>query len=144
MPAWIWLVLGISLVIFELLVPSGFFLFILGLAGIAVGALVAAGLVAGWIYEVTSYCVIAIVCWLALGKRLAGIFAGKGFGEQQQGQIVGAIVAVSSDIPVGGKGVGTLWGTQWRLENIDSAPLVAGSEAVVVASQGIMLQVKRK
>jgi membrane protein implicated in regulation of membrane protease activity len=142
MPAWIWLVLGISLVIVELLLPSGFFLFILGIAGIVVGAFVATGVISGWMPEVVVFCVVAIGCWLAFGKHLVQLFSRRPAGHQ--GQLVGSVVSVTANIPVGSTGTGTLWGTQWRLENIDSSTLTAGSEAVVVSSQGITLQVKRK
>jgi len=143
MPAWIWLVIGISLVVLELLVPSGFFLFILGLAGVVVGALVAAGIISGWMVEASVFCVAAIGCWLAFGKPLAGIFSRR-HSTGHQGQVVGSIVKVTAEIQAGSVGTGTLWGTQWRLENIDSNTLAAGSEAVVVASQGITLQVRKK
>ena len=143
MPAWIWLVLGIFLIILELLTPSGFFLFILGLSGVTVGAFVAGGVFSGWMVEVSVFCVVAVVFWIAMGKRLAGFFL-QARPLEHQGQIVGSVVKISNDIPVSGTGTGTLWGTQWQLENVDKTVLAAGSEAVVVASQGIKLQVKKK
>lgn len=141
MPAWIWLILGIAMMALELLLPSGFFLFILGTAGLSVGILVAAGMVSGWLIEVCVFCGIALLVWVLLGKRLSGLFAPKG---PQQGQLVGSVVVVAEEIAPGGHGNGELWGTQWRLENVDQTPLTAGSEAVVVSSQGIRLRVKKK
>jgi membrane protein implicated in regulation of membrane protease activity len=76
-----------------------------------------------------------------MGKRLQGIFKPTAF---KSGQVVGSIVTLSENIAPGASGSGMLWGTQWRVENVDSVILNAGSEVVVVSSQGIGLQVKRK
>jgi membrane protein implicated in regulation of membrane protease activity len=141
MAAWIWIVLGLVTMIFELMLPSGFFLFILGAAGIIVGVVAAIGLAQSWISQALIFCVLAIGLWLLLGKKLRGVFKPSAL---QEGQVVGSIVTTSENIAPGGTGSGMLWGTQWRLENVDSVILAAGSEAVVVASHGIGLQVKKK
>jgi membrane protein implicated in regulation of membrane protease activity len=141
MAAWIWLVLGIAIMMMELMFPCGFFLFILGSAGILVGALSAVGLVSGWVAQAALFCFLAVGLWLLMGKRLQGIFKPTAF---KSGQVVGSIVTLSENIAPGASGSGMLWGTQWRVENVDSVILNAGSEVVVVSSQGIGLQVKRK
>ena len=141
MAAWLWIVIGIILMMIELMIPSGFFLFIVGMAGLLVGAVSAIGLVQSWIPQGLLFCVMAVGLWILLGKRLQGILKPTAFKE---GKLVGSTVLLSEDIAPGASGSGVLWGTQWRLENIDSVVLNAGSEAVVVASQGIGLQVKRK
>jgi membrane protein implicated in regulation of membrane protease activity len=143
MPAWIWLVLGILSVVLELLVPSGFFLFILGLAGLAVGVLSALGVIGGWVPQVIVFCSLAIVFWIAFGNRLSRLLS-RSSDSKKQGQLVGAIVTLQSDILPGGTGQGELWGSQWTVENIGSESLAAGSKSAVVASQGIKLQVRAK
>lgn len=140
MSSWMWLVVGVALVMLELLVPSGFFLLILGGSSIVVGILVSAGLFATWIPQAIAFCGVAVVSWLTLGKKLQGSMAAKG---PQQGQLVGARVKLAQTIPPGGSGTGELWGTSWRVVNIDTADLVVGGEAVVVDSEGITLKVKR-
>ncbi len=136
-----WLVLGIVSVVLELLIPSGFFLFILGLAATAVGALVTTGMIGSWMPQVLVFCLAAVVLWIALGKRLAGLLS-RGSDTQRRGQLVGAVVTIHEEIRPGGRGSGELWGTQWTVENIGSDSLAAGSRAVVVSSQGINLQVR--
>jgi membrane protein implicated in regulation of membrane protease activity len=141
MPAWIWLILSITMMILELLMPSGFFLFILGSAGLLLGLLVAIGVVSGWLVEVSVFCVFALAIWFLLGKRLPLLFSASG---PSRGQLVGSVVVCLDEIAPGGHGNGELWGARWRLENIDQVPLAVGSEAVVVDSRGISLCVKRK
>jgi membrane protein implicated in regulation of membrane protease activity len=143
MDAWIWLVGGIALVTVEVLMPSGFYLLILGVAGILVGSLVALGLLSDWMYEVLLFCTTAIVLWIAFAKQLAELLGRTGT-RTTQGQVEGAVVTVLSEIAPGAKGDGTLWGATWKLHNVDSTTLPAGSEALVVSSEGISLSVKRK
>ena len=141
MPAWLWLIFGILLAILELFVPSGFFLLILGASGVVVGVLGVGELALTWFAQVSVFCVLAIFLWVSVGKRLGRtLFKG----APQQGQIVGSVVVIAKQLAPGEHGSGELWGTNWTVENVDSESLPEGSEAVVVASQGIRLQVKKK
>jgi membrane protein implicated in regulation of membrane protease activity len=138
-----WLVLGILAVALELIVPSGFFLFILGAAGLVVGVLSVLNVVGSWVPQVIVFCLLAIVFWVAFGKRLSALLS-RASTSRTQGQLVGAIVTLQSDILPGGTGSGELWGSQWTVENIGNESLTVGSKSVVVASQGIKLQVRGK
>jgi len=140
MDYWIWLVLGIGLMALELFVPTGFYLFILGLAGVLVGLVVATGLMTSFNVQAVAFSVVAIGIWFGLGEKLRRLFFKK---PAQPGQLVGKVVKVASAIPAGQVGSGDLWGTQWRLENVDSVELQAGAKAVVVAAEGVTLKVKR-
>ena len=141
MSPWVWLVLGIFLVAVELFVPSGFYLFMVGLSCVVVGLLATTGIVSSFAVEAIVFCVVAIGMWVLFGSRLRGLLGRKG---RYAGQLPGQVVRVSSNLEPGQHGTGELWGTQWRLENIDSATLMAGSEAVVVSAAGVTLHVKRK
>jgi membrane protein implicated in regulation of membrane protease activity len=143
MDAWIWLLGGIGLIVIEVMIPSGFFLLLLGLAALLVGTLVWLGIVGSWGSEVILFGIAAVILWSTLAEKLARSFSRRGV-KSPQGQLEGAVVVVDGEIAAGARGLGTLWGSSWRLHNIDSVTLPAGSEAVVVASEGIGLQVKRK
>lgn len=125
---------------FELLLPCGFFLLILGGSAVLVGALVSVGLFDSWIPQAIVFCAIAVCTWLFLGKKLQSAL---GLAKQQPGNLVGTIVTVTRAIPPGGSGPGELWGTSWRLINVDTAELPEGIEAVVIGSEGITLHVKK-
>jgi membrane protein implicated in regulation of membrane protease activity len=141
MYSWVWLAVGVVLVILELLTPTGFFLLILGGSAIVVGLLAAVGVCTTWIPQAGFFCVIAVVSWLTLGQKLRRRLALK---PPQQGQIVGSIVRVTQRIAPGETGAGELWGTSWRIRNADAAELLEGSEVVVVGSEGITLHVKQR
>lgn len=141
MAPWFWLLVGIGLIACELFFPTGFYLFILGLSGIVVGLLVSAGSLETWMLQALAFCAIAIAMSLVIGEKLRRAFGRKG---AEPGQLVGQVVRLSSDIQPGHIGSGELWGTTWRLENVDSVVLRIGDEGAVVSAEGITLRVKRK
>jgi membrane protein implicated in regulation of membrane protease activity len=141
MAAWIWLVLGLGLIALELFAPSGFYLFILGVAAIVVGAVGAMGLLSSWMGQSALFSLVAVLVWLGLGEKLRSRFVKRG---AQPGQVIGRTITIAAEIAPGHHGSGELWGVQWRLENVDSTPLLAGSEVVVVSAEGITLRVKRR
>lgn len=141
MAPWIWLVLGLGLIALELFLPSGFYLFILGVSGILVGLAAATGLSGSWVIQSILFCVVAVLVWIGLGEKLRRMFFKRG---AQPGQVIGRIITVTSDIAPGQHGSGELWGVQWRLENVDSAMIPMGSEVVVTGAEGITLRVKRR
>jgi membrane protein implicated in regulation of membrane protease activity len=140
MQYWSWLILGLSLAILELFIPSGFFLIIIGFTAILVGLLVATGAIATWNAQAIVFCVTALTIWLTLGKRLRNSLPSK---DSRHGDIVGALVTVKTEITPDGEGSGDLWGTTWRLKNIDDAILYPEERALVVSCEGITLMIKR-
>ena len=141
MAPWIWLIVGLGLIACELFIPSGFYLFILGVSGILVGVTAATGLVGSWIAQSVLFCLVAVLVWVGLGEKLRRVFFKRG---AQPGQVIGRIITVTSDIAPGQHGSGELWGVQWRLENVDSIVIPTGSEVVVTSAEGITLRVKRR
>lgn len=141
MYSWMWLVAGVGLMILELFIPSGFIILILGAAAVVVGILSELGLLTTWVPQAALFCVVALGTWIALGQRLQALLGTK---SPQQGQVEGAVVKVTEPIAPGATGSGELWGAAWRIHNIGTEELPVGSEAVVIGSAGITLQVKRK
>lgn len=141
MASWIWLVIGIGLIALELFLPTGFYLFILGVSGIVVGLLVSTGSLESWMLQALAFCAIAIAMSLVIGEKLRRVFGSK---SAEPGQVIGKAVHISSDIQPGHIGSGELWGTTWRLENVDSVALHVGDEGTVVSAEGITLRVRRK
>jgi membrane protein implicated in regulation of membrane protease activity len=141
MESWVWLVGGIGLVIMELATPCGFFLFILGASAVIVGLVASLGLASSWVVQATLFCAVAVVSWLSFGRRMR---EARKHVVKRHGNVEGSIVKISTDIAPGSSGSGELWGTQWRIENVGDVVLEAGTEAVVVASEGLGLRVKKR
>lgn len=140
MESWVWLVAGIGLVIMELVTPCGFFLFILGASAVVVGVVASVGLASSWVVQASLFCAVAVVSWLSFGKRMR---EARRHVVKKHGNIEGSVVRITVDVAPGASGSGELWGTQWRVENVGDSVLEAGTEAIVVASEGLGLRVKK-
>lgn len=138
MTGWLWIIIGIALCTVELLVASGFFLFLLGVSGIILGTLVLAGLFQAWPIQAAVYAVIAVICWLLFGNRLKKILA---VSNEQAYDTKGKTIKVTGRIEPGQVGSGELWGSAWRLKNVGNVPIDAGSECIIVDAEGVTLHV---
>jgi membrane protein implicated in regulation of membrane protease activity len=141
MSGWIWLMAGIGFALLELLTPCGFFLLILGLASCLVAAAVGLGLNLTLTTQVILFSVLAVVIWVTLGRYIRFKV---GVSNPNPEQVVGNAIVLAADMAPGEIGAGELWGSVWRVENVDNEPLKAKSNAVVVGVNGVTLQVKKR
>ena len=137
---WIWVAMGFMLLVWEMIIPSGFFLFLFGIAALIVGLIVGADIGIVWWLQWVIFVVLALALAVAFAKRLQQMMASK---EKPEGsQTVGAVIVISGDIPAGGVGNAELWGTRWRVKNLTNESLKAGSSATVSAVEGVTLVIK--
>lgn len=134
---WIWIVLGFGLLIIELFIPSGFFLFMVGLAGISVGTLDFFGIAGPVWFQWVLCAVLTIGYSLFIRKPLMErLHTGKVAGGSGP---VGDEIVLSEDIPAGGTGQGQLRGSNWQIKNSKSVLAQKGSRHTVVQVDGITL-----
>jgi len=141
MDAWIWFVVGVSLFVGELFVSTGFYLFILGASCLVVGALVFCGLAGSWILQAALFSVTAFVVWFFFAEKFQTLLRSK---EKEYQGLIGQTAVARELITNGAKGGGELWGSPWRIENIGQEILNVGDECEVVASDGLVLKVRKK
>lgn len=141
MDAWVWFVIGVLLLVCEVLVPSGFFLLILGISGLVVGAVTLMGLISSWMAQAGLFCIVAVVLWLVFAEKLQRLLSSK---EQGYAGVVGQTARATEVIAPGRTGQGELWGTTWKFKNVGESLILAGGECVVDSSDGITLDVKIK
>jgi len=139
MAGWTWCVIGLVLFVAELFIPSGFFLLVLGIAGILVGLIMLTGIPLGWALQTVVFCVIAIALWVLLAGRLQKAISRKTPSTEGTD---GKVVKVLAPIAPGEIGSGELWGSTWRIKNVGLVPLTVGLEVVVVHSEGVTLHVR--
>ena len=137
---WIWVVLGLALLALEVVTPTGFFLFILGLSALVVVVLAWFGLFeAAWV-QFCIFALVTIVEAMFLRKHLAKLikFHSPGTGSD----IAGSEVTALSDIPAGGEGRGELRGAGWNVRNIGQGMFRAGTHIRVESVDGLTLVVR--
>jgi len=141
MESWHWFIIGIAALALEIFLVTGFYLFILGIAAIFVGLVVTLGFLESWESQSLLFAGIAVVFWVLFAGRLQRLMRRN---EQEVSGVVGEIAKAVETISPGHRGSGELWGSSWKLENVGDEIIAAGSECLVVASEGITLKVKLK
>jgi len=137
---WIWILFGLALLVIELFVPTGFFIFLIGIGAIVTGLLALVG-IAGppWLHWfiliAVSTVLLAYVRRYMVGRKTTSTGDGDSGPEGQE-------VEISSEIAPGAIGEGQLRGSVWRVRNECGEMLFPGSRCQVAAVEGITLVVK--
>jgi membrane protein implicated in regulation of membrane protease activity len=137
-----WFIVGIVFLCSELLVPTGFFLFLLGIAASLVGVVTLSGLVPWWQAQFAIFAVLAVLFPFAFAAKLKRMFLGSS--HPGSNDTTGKIVVLSESVAPGAIGSGELWGSTWRVKNVDSIEFATGTEVIVVHAEGVTLQIRRK
>ena len=74
LPAWAWLIFGVLLMVTELLLPTGFFLFFFGVGGVLTALLASIGLLPSFHLQGLAFIGISLVCVVLLRKPLLAKF----------------------------------------------------------------------
>lgn len=141
MPWWGWIVVGVVLLGGEIVADAQFYLVFLGLAAIVVGALGAFGLAGGLAMQWAIYGVLAVVLLVGFRARVYGRL--RGANPPGHETILGEIATAQEAIAPGAIGRAELRGSGWSARNVGSEPLAPGQRAVVVRTEGLMLDVRR-
>ncbi|MBN4864172.1 MULTISPECIES: NfeD family protein [Providencia] len=138
-PAWFWLCLGGLLLIAELLGMGGYLLWS-GIAAVAVGLLTWALPFLNWEWQGILFAVFTLVSAVLWRKWLSGRKRSKADDVNQiSHQLVGVKARLLTDTEEGFSRVRLADGS-WRV--FSDVPLLANTEVVVIAVDGITLQVK--
>jgi membrane protein implicated in regulation of membrane protease activity len=141
MEAWLLFVIGSALCVAELVVPTGFFLLILGVGTLIVGALTFFGVIASWIVQATVFSISSLTIWYLFGDTLQRLLRS---GEKEYGGLIGQVAVARERIIPATKGSGEMWGAPWRIENVGASILEIGDECEVLSSDGLVLRVQKK
>jgi hypothetical protein len=137
---WIWLALGLVLMVIELATPSGFFVMFFGLGALTVGVLTRLGIAGPAWMEWLLFTVFSIVYVLLFRGRL-----------QQRVQyperdnidtLVGELALPRERIPPDGVGRVELRGTLWNARNDSTVPLEPGRRSRVTRVDGLVVFVR--
>lgn len=137
---WVWLLVGLGLLGFEVLTPGGFFMLFFGLAALVVGALAGSGLTGpGWLQwllfsmlSVGSLLVFRrpLLAWLQSPEATAVT------------SLVGDVAVLLGDLPPGAVGKAELRGTAWSVRHDGPDTLARGRRCRVDRVDGLTLHVR--
>jgi len=142
-PWWMWVVLGMVLLLGEVLTPGGFFIIFFGAAAVVVGLLKALGLELALSYEVMLFSLLSIMGLVFFRKPLQQKFR-QLTPHLPVDEITGESAMAMEEIASGASGKVELRGASWTAINVGSSPLAQGSECVVERVDGLKLNVRPK
>ena len=137
---WIWILLGLVLLLAELVTPGGFYILFFGLGGIAVGLLSvfeAAGPI--W-FQIVLFSIISVFSLWFFREKLLELTRGPTMDRVDT--YIGETAVVLDDISVNGIGKAEMRGTPWNTRNVSGRPLARGERCKVERVEGLTIFVR--
>ena len=138
---WLWLLVGIVLMVAELLLPSGFFCLFFGVGGLAVGVLTAAGLLSSFVGQGLAFIAISLLCIGVLRKPLLTKFHFQNRAHTVD-SLIGETAKAMEAIAPQTIGKVEMRGTSWSAVNIGPEPIPVDVRCRVERVEGLTLYVR--
>jgi membrane protein implicated in regulation of membrane protease activity len=136
---WLWIVVGLVLLVAEMLTPGGFFVIFFAAGALLVGLLDRVGVLESSWTQILCFSVFSIVSMLALRRRMLGWTSAAGTAMDN---LVGELALPSEALEPGATGKGELRGSAWTVRNADSRPLASGQRCRVERVDGLTLVIR--
>jgi inner membrane protein len=138
---WLWVVVGLILLVFEVLTPGGFFILFFGVGALAVGVLKVMGIALPLAGEILVFVVLSVIGLVAFRQPLLRRF------RQLTPNITvdsfhGESAVALEDIAAGGGGKVELRGTAWNAHNLGDSSIGKSSVCKVERVEGLTLFVR--
>ena len=141
MPFWLWLILGLVLLVGEMLTPGGFFIIFFGIGALVVGVLGLAGVVMPLWLQGVAFSAVSVVALLLFRKPLLERFAPPP--THKVDPLVGEEAVALEEIGAGKLGKVELRGTPWNARTLDGRTLAKGARVRVERVEGLTVFVGR-
>jgi inner membrane protein len=138
---WVWIVLGLALLVSELLTPGGFYICFFGAGAIVVGILKFLGLSSSLATDGLLFVLISVAALSFFRKPLLARFR-KLTPEIQVDNLTSETASATEDIPPNGHGKVELRGTAWNATNTSDQPILKGQRCKVERVEGLTLFVR--
>ena len=139
---WVWLLVGLGLLGFEILTPGGFFVLFFGCGALAVGVLAGSGLLQSAWTQWLTFSILSIASLLLFRGPLLRRFQSQRAGSQPVDSLLGETAVTMEEIGAGAIGKVELRGASWNARNLESATLPRGRRVRVEQVQGLTLSVR--
>jgi len=137
---WIWILLGLLLVLAELVTPGGFYFMFFGIGAVVVGVLAGFSAAGPLWFQFILFSILSLVTlWLFREKLLQ---LTEGVAVQNVDSLIGETAVASDQIDVNGIGKAEMRGTSWSARNTGDKPIKRGERAKVERVEGLTLFVR--
>ncbi len=137
---WIWIVLGLALLLGELITPGGFYILFFGIGAVFVGALAGLDLAGPAWFQVILFLVVSVVTLWLFRERL--LKATQSATPYTVDSLIGETAVSMEEIPSNAIGKAEMRGTSWNARNIGEKPLARGERCRVERIEGLTLFVR--
>jgi membrane protein implicated in regulation of membrane protease activity len=132
---WLWVLVGIALLVVEMLTPGGLFALFFGIGAVVTGGLAALGFGA-----VVQWIAFTVISLLLVGTLRGTIQRRLARPEPPRvDDLVGEEAVLLEDLAAGGTGRAELRGTPWSARAASGIPLKAGQRCKVERIEGLTL-----
>jgi len=136
---WVWLLLGLFLILVEVMSPGGFYIIFFGIGALVVGVLAGFDVAGPLWFQWILFSVLSIVALWLFRERLIKMMRVPDHAAVDS--LVGETAVVMEEIPVGAIGKAEMRGTSWSVRNISGKSLARGERCKVERVEGLVLWV---
>jgi len=133
---WMWMVLGVFLLVVEMATPGGLFAVFFGVGAFVIAPIAASG--ASPALQWVLYTAVSLALLLTLRSVLARKLAARGAAGPMD-TLVGEHATLVADLPAGGESKAELRGTQWNARAAAGVALPKGQRCRVERVDGLTL-----
>ena len=137
---WIWILLGLFLLLAELLTPGGFYIIFFGVGAVIVGILAGFNFAGPLWFQCILFSILSILTLWLFRERLLQLTQGKQ--RETVDSLVGETAVATEEIHLNGVGKAELRGTSWNARNVGDKPLGRGQRCIVERVEGLTLFVR--
>ena len=138
---WVWICVGIILLLAEAMTPGGFYLFFIGLAAMLAG--VSAVFIDSALVQIIIYIVLLTLLLSLFRKKLVERVR-KSTPQADTPEFVGETAKAVENIAVGQQGKVELRGSIWQGHNAGPTDLQVGSVCIIIARNGLQMTIAPK
>jgi membrane protein implicated in regulation of membrane protease activity len=137
---WIWIVLGLVLLVGEMVTPRGFYILFFGVGAIIVGILVGFSIAGPLWFQIIVFSGLSLISFWLFRQRL--VQSTDRNAPDRVDSLIGEIAVVTEEIPSRGIGKAEMRGTSWSAHNIGELALARGQRCRVERVQGLTIYVR--
>ena len=137
---WIWILLGLLLLLAELLTPGGFYIIFFGIGAVVVGVLAGFNAAGPLWFQFILFSILSVLTLWLFREKLLQLTQGER--RKNVDSLVGETAVATEEIHLNAVGKAELRGTSWNARNIGDRPLTRGQRCIVERVEGLTIFVR--
>ena len=137
---WIWLLLGLLLLLGELLTLGGFYIFFFGIGALAVGVLAGLNFAGSTWFQFILFSVVSLLALWLFREKLLQLARSRTTGVVDS--LIGETAVALEEIAANGVGKAEARGTSWTARNLGDQALARGARSRVERVEGLTIFIR--